>query len=802
MVDSASREAISFATIKLFAQDNPKKALRVVATDASGKFEFAKLPNGKYELLCEFVGKNSLRLPIATQREGEQTSPQQSTTADAGIIALADNSHALDEVTVTALKPLVKVDLDKITYDMQADPEAQTSTVLDMLRKVPMVTVDGEENVQLKGSTNFKFYLNGKPSSMLDDNPKDVLKSIPASTVKNIEVITDPGARYDAEGVTGIINIVTESNTSMAGYTGSVNGGMQMMGDGIIMPRGGAYFSVKYGKVGVTTNLYTGTWQSPRNSYTMVRETFGSNPDLLYSNGKNVNRGNYLGGSVEASYEIDTLRLLTFNVRRWGNLVNTRGENQRDNMLMLPDSMNPIYHYQQNTITENFRNSIATGADYQRTFGVKDRLLTLSYRLSMNNSDYPAHTEVTPILNYAPRPTMQTNNADSYEHTIQADFTTPIAKIHTIETGLKYIRRDNRSQSSIGIDTADGALMNIPSANDRFQHTQDIAAVYAGYNLRYEKWGFKAGLRYEGTWLNADYPINREQNFNANYSSAVPSVTATYKLAASQTLRLGYNMRIYRPGIWQLNPYANTTDSNYISQGNPNLDAAQYHNISLNYSFFHPKLNMNINASYNTTNNGIIEFAEIRNGRSYSTYRNIAESHAISTSGYANWTPVDKLRIFFNGGINYFILRANNGSGLRNSGFGGYGSGGAQYTFPLDIMLSMNGNVWKQDPTLQTNSTSSYWFHSLSLSRDFLDKKLNVRLSVNSPFLKNLTYAQSELSTDYRIERESIQRFRSVNIQVQWRFGEMKAQIKKTQRSIDNDDAMGGGGGVEGGGGN
>ena len=120
---------------------------------------------------------------------------------DLGILYMHDDSKQLGEVTVTAQKKLVKVELDKLTYSLDEDPEAQTSNTLDMLRKVPMITVDGNDEIQLQGSTNFKIYVNGKPSNMMNNNPADVLKSMPANSVKDIEVITDPGAKYDAEGV-------------------------------------------------------------------------------------------------------------------------------------------------------------------------------------------------------------------------------------------------------------------------------------------------------------------------------------------------------------------------------------------------------------------------------------------------------------------------------------------------------------------------------------------------------------------------------------------------------------------------
>lgn len=175
-----------------------------------GIFRF--LPPGKYVFTFQFVGMNPLKRKVEVFTRAQ---------TDLGKIVLSESSTQLDEVSIVAQRPLVKVEIDKLTYNAKDDPEASTSNVLDLLRKVPMVTVDAEDNIQLKGSSNFKIYLNGKPSNMITNNPSQVLKSMPANSIKDIEVITDPGAKYDAEGVGGIINIITDKRVD-DGYSGSV----------------------------------------------------------------------------------------------------------------------------------------------------------------------------------------------------------------------------------------------------------------------------------------------------------------------------------------------------------------------------------------------------------------------------------------------------------------------------------------------------------------------------------------------------------------------------------------------------
>lgn len=204
VVDSLTNETVPYATLSIALQNNPQKSLLLLACDIDGNFEASLKSAGKYILSMQSIGKKPAQKKF-TLSAGKNT-------LNLGKLYMIDDNQRLDEVTVVAQKPLVKVEIDKLTYSLQDDPESQTNNTLDMLRKVPMITVDGNDEIQLQGSTNFKIYVNGKPSNMLSNNPSDVLKSMPASSVKDIEVITDPGSKYDAEGVGGIINIITTKN--------------------------------------------------------------------------------------------------------------------------------------------------------------------------------------------------------------------------------------------------------------------------------------------------------------------------------------------------------------------------------------------------------------------------------------------------------------------------------------------------------------------------------------------------------------------------------------------------------------
>jgi outer membrane receptor protein involved in Fe transport len=755
--------------------------LKAVAADDNGRFQFPMNQAGEYILSIEYIGKKTIRkdILIADQQ-----------VLDLGKIPMAESSKTLSEVVIAAQKPLVQIDLDKIVYSVESDPEAKTNNVLEMLKKVPMITVDGEENIQLKGSSNFRIYLNGKPSNMISSNPRDVLRSMPANTVKDVQVITDPGAKYDAEGVTGIINIVTQSNSSMGGYTATLNSNADVNGGF----GGGAYLSMKYGKVGFTGNYNYNRWIRPEGTTSSYREDlrntdYARSNKYLYEDGWSKNRNDGQYGSGELSYEIDTLNLINVGFSRfYGDGRNSGGTLTG----MFDIDNNPLYSYNQEGKSKYTYGGTNMNVDYQRTFKKKEQLFTASYRFSLSPNDSESNNNID-ILSGTPPPVVETNrqfsDASMKEHTFQADFVTPFSKVHNMEAGLKYIIRLNESAS--GYERLLGSDWEpMPRLTDRFKHEQDILSAYGGYNAKLKKWGVKAGLRYEATWLDAKFPIDAAANFKTDYGNLVPSATVTYQVKPAQNIRFGYNMRISRPGIWQLNPYENTSNPNLIQVGNPELDAVKSHSINVNYGFFSPKLNFNMNVAYDFQDNGIELILEERENILYSTYDNIAKRKNLGINAYVNWSPNPKIRIFSNMAGRYTDIKANNNLGDKNSGFSGNIFGGGQYSLPKSLRFHLNIGYFTPGINLHTENPS-FFFHVLSTSKGFMKDKLNFRIFAQNPFRKDHGWKSKSWTNSFYTERINTARIRSFGLSVSFRFGEMKSQIKKTTRGISNDDSMG-----------
>src|SRR5512133_755834 len=267
IVEKSSGNGVPYATIVLTTDSTDKK--KMLACDASGNFSLTLDSAQKCILTATAVGFRELVMPVEIKEM----------KTDLGTLSLEEGIE-LKAVTVTAQKPLVRIEVDKLVYSMEADPESQASNALEMIAKVPMITVDAEEKIKLNGQTNFKVLVNGKSSSMMNSNLTEVLKSMPANTIKDIEVITNPSSKYDAEGVGGIINIITTKKT-LSGYTGSVSSGVDVRGSF----NWSAYLATKIKKFSFSARYYGSQFIQPE-SKTAVLSEYYNNTDYHYSNSK------------------------------------------------------------------------------------------------------------------------------------------------------------------------------------------------------------------------------------------------------------------------------------------------------------------------------------------------------------------------------------------------------------------------------------------------------------------------------------------------------------------------------------
>ncbi len=818
LLDSLTQEGEPYATIRITKKGVPDKAVKMAVTGANGKFqEKLNVPAGDYAISISSIGK----APVVK----DFTLKPSTKIIDLGTLYSSEANNELKGVEVVAQKPLVKVDVDKIEYNIEDDPDSKSNSILEMLRKVPLVTVDGEDNVQVNGSSSFKIHVNGKPNNMMSNNPKEVLKSMPANTIKYIEVITSPGAKYDAEGVGGILNIVTVGG-GFEGYTATFRGNVSNNGAGA-----GTYAMVKQGKMTISVNYNYDYNNSPRSYSDNYRENYepgARDEKFLESQSSSKSKGNFQHGNLEASYEIDTLRLLTAAFGMYGG--SNESDNNGNTVMYRTNHEDVAYRYRTDSRNKNSWYSINGNIDYQRTSRKnKQRMLTLSYKINtqpQTDNSKNVYLDIFPDEQkeeLAERLRLENYHSggktNTMEQTFQVDYTTPIGKLHTIETGAKYIFRRNSSDNALY--EAAGGSDNYVYNEDRsseYRHLNHILSAYAGYTLKYKDFSFKPGVRYEQTIQRVKYIVGPGEDFHTNYSDWVPSVSLGMKIGKTQNLRAGYNMRIWRPGIWNLNPYFNNQDPMSISQGNPDLKSEKNHAFDIAYSNFSAKFNINVSLRHSFGNNGIERVSRLitnengeifddnpehmaPNGAMYSTYDNIGKNRDTGLSLYLNWNASPKTRIYVNGRGSYRDLKSE-AQGLHNYGWNVSCHGGIQHTLPLKIRLSLNGGGSTPYISLQGKG-SGYQYYSIGLNRSFLkDDRLTLNLYCNNIFEKYRTYNSHTKGDNFISKSSGKYPNRYVGFSIGYRIGELKASVKKAARSINNDDVKGGeGGGNAGGGG-
>lgn len=798
VADNATKAGEPYATIRVVSKSDTTKTLKMIAANKDGIYHATLNGRGTFLLTVTSMGRKS-ELRQFEVRRGERE-------VMLDTIFVSDEPSALKGVEVVAQKPLVKSDIDKITYSIEDDPDSKTNSILEMLRKVPLVNVDAKENIQVNGSSKFKVYQNGKPNNMMTDNPKEVLRSIPASTIKHIEVITDPGPKYDAEGIGGILNIVTIGG-GMEGYTATFNTAVSNRGLGV-----GAYAITKNEKLTVSGRYSYWHNLSRRDEAEQTTVTTGDITEASSDSKVDIcmnNLSNWHNGSVEVSYEIDSLNLLTGEVGM--NIGGNRQDIEQSFNATSPLTGSTLYEFKGAYKTRSTKRSINVGADYQRLFKRKNRIFTMSYRLSTSPRKSDNSAEYTDISYDDSWSDFVRNindqnilgDVNSTEHTLQADYTTPIGKLHTIETGLKYILRDNRSdmdQYVRNVMAGDEDFVFDNENSSHYKHRNDIFAAYFGYSLKLKKLTTKAGLRYEHTLQEVEQTLGKGEDFSKRFNDVVPSVNFGWKIDNKRNVRLGYSMRIYRPGINHLSPYMNVTDPRNIRQGNTNLESEKKHTIDLRYGSFSQKLNINVSLYCTFLNNSIEGVTELVNDRKlidkgletatgkdvlYTTYINAGRQTDGKLNAYINWNPTSTTRLTSTVNVKY--IHMDNRQGLRNHGWTAWMNLGIQQSFKHDWMVS--GHFYSNTPNISLQGRSrSNTMYSIRIQKSFLKKRLTLALHATNFFSKYMDYEYKTTGKNYVSTTRQKYEIWQLGIGANLRIGELKASVRKAKRGVTNDD--------------
>lgn len=770
LMDETLGEAEPFATIRVFKSGKTDKPVAMFLTKEDGQFSQEVKGKGKFDIVFSSIGKEDLKLNVVLGQENP---------LDLGTLYIKENATMLKGVEIVAQKPLVKMEVDKMSYNVAEDEDAKSNTVLDMLRKVPMVTVDGQDNISVNGSSSFKVYVDGMPNVMFSSNPSMVFKSMPATAVKSIEVLTNPGAKYDAEGAAGVLNIIMNKQNpqaaqSLNGYNGTLRAsvGTKQLGASL-------FLNGQQGKLSYSANVMT-SYNKPGETTTETEQIQDNGASQILTSTNDV-KTPFTMGTLNLGYQIDEMSALNLTAQVNSMTMKSEGTS----LTTLTSGLTPITSYSSTTDMKNSRTSFNGSLDYQRFFN-KEHTQSLALTYQLNYS--PATTDMTnnfgTTSDYIDLTDRNSENRDkTLNHTFQLDYTMPLGVGQTLSLGGKLQLHNASSDSKYYLKG-----IYDPTSSSDYEYKNSILAGYGEYAGNWNKFGLKAGLRYEYTWQDVEYHLGNGEDFKKNYGSLVPTASLQYTLGMGSNIGLTYNMRISRPGISYLNPYVDKTNPIAISYGNPELDVEKNHNISLVYNAFTSKLMVNLNLHHNFVDNAISQYSFYDSDNLLNTtYGNVVQRHQTGLSGYVNYLLTKDTRIFFNGSLNYLDLRSDV-LDQQNSGWTASAMIGLQQTLPWDLKLSAFAITSTKSYTLQGWS-GGFNLLTASVSKSLLNDKLTLGiqgiLGLNGGGKINIeSESRGKNFTSHNLVKVPIY---GVTFTVSYTFGNNKIRAKQHTNRVQND---------------
>jgi outer membrane receptor protein involved in Fe transport len=783
IMDAGTRKPVEFATVALADADG--KIIDGAVADEKGKFVVGKLAPGSYTVTISFIGYETQSMPVTIDKKD----------IDLGSIDFKEEASVLNEVVVEGQRALIEERVDRTVYNAENDATTKGGDATDVLRRVPMLNVDLDGNVSLRGNSNILVLINNKPSTITASSVADALKQIPADQIKTVEVITSPSAKYDAEGSSGIINIITKKNT-LEGLTLNVDAGVGYRGSNL-----GLNGNYRKGKMGFSLGGFGRANYNNTGSFENRQLT----QDTILNIQRADTRNNNLFGryTLTWDYDIDKYNYLAASVR-YGVRNGTSYQDDLETLSLI-NGIQTRYD-RANVSTIDNSGTVDVTLDYTRTFQKPSKELSFSSQYSLNDrtNDFTnVSYDDNDIVDFRRR---NDNKSFNQEITFQVDYQTPLGDKQLIEMGAKEIIRnvssDYQSYQAVG---PDGEYQPETTANagNIFNYDQDVSAAYLSYTVTLPKaYSLKAGGRYEYTRIDANFQNDPENPTLADkeipsYGVFVPSVNLSKRLKNNNTLKAAYNRRIRRPSIQFLNPNIQNPNPLFLQIGNPYLEPELTDNYELSYSVSIKSTYLNFSAFFRNTTDAIQAVRQAKGDTIITTYQNIGEEKAAGLSVFGN-VMVGKLTLGGGGDVYYAVLDNNVADPLyaaRNEGWVASGRLFGNYKLNEKWSLQAFGFYRGRQVNLQ-GYQGGFGTYSLAIRKDFKDKKGGFGIGFENFFtpqfkIKGVTESPTIDQTNINI-RDVF----SIRVNFNYRFGKMSYDNQpRKRRSVNNDDLKDGGGG-------
>ena len=760
--DATKGSGVAYATVS--ATSNGVVAC-AVAADAAGAFELKVKEQGQYTVEISSVGYQPFTRSISAVGK----------PIDLGEVLLSEGV-AVDAVAVTVQKPIVTADAEKLSYSVEDDPESKSSTLEDIIRKIPQLTIDAEGKVQMNGQSDFKILVNGRAAGAMGRNFNDIIKSMPASSIKKIEVITNPSMKYDAEGAGGVLNIIT-SKTRFDGYNGNVNlaGGNSFNRNYNGQLSGN--FTVQKNKISLSAGIYLGGQQSDNDPAGIQHNVLSNiNATAPYSTLDQTSKFGYSGGNLYTNlsfgYQIDTLNLLTLEASlwrgRWGMKAN--GESR-----YLDSSNNLLSGYTTEGEGANSWFGFDAMLAYEHTFkGKQGHTLTFSNYFSCDPPTENYNLERNLYQDGAVNIFRTDSRSKSVSNEFQADYNNRWGK-HSLEAGVKHSFDHN-------------TLTQLSSATDIEGTTtlvKNIAAIYGGYAFNHKSLTARAGARLEGAWYNSKSVMAQSEQYKSALINVVPYLSLSYKIKEGHNLSLSYSERLSRPGVNALSPYVTAT-ATQLNYGNPDLKTGVNHLVRLKYAWMNNKWMVAPEFMMMLSNNRVANYTFVdSDGMLNTTYLNHGRNRGYALQTTLSYRPSQKFNLSADVRVGYFEdgIPSQN---IMARGWAFSQSLNATIALWKGAKLTLNEYVAKFQPQQSGVSKNIYLSTTVRLGQKLLKDKMELSLSVQNPHAGKHEFHTLTTTPTY-IQNAYYTAFaRSIRIALSYRFGKQGLYVKRANRKSDS----------------
>ena len=773
VIEKGTNLPLEYATIVF--ENSTTKQLSGGITDENGVFKFEVIA-GNYNVRAEFISFKTV------------TIPQKVFNADSnlGTIQMEADVAQLNEIEVIAEKSTVEIKLDKRVYNVGKDMMVKGGTVSDVLDNVPSVTVDAEGTVALRGNENVKILIDGKPSGLAGINIADALKLLPADAVEKVEVITNPSARYDAEGGGGIINIVLRK-----GKANGVNGSV-MVNAGDPETYG---TSINLNKKSDDYNLFSNIGynyrNNPGNSLVDAEYFNADGTTSRFINERRTNERLSEGYNANFGIDLNLSKSLT-----WTNALTFRENNGKnpDNVFFynFDASNNPTFVRNRLNDQKSDEFSIEYSSNFTKKFKKDDHKLTVDFATSQNRENEFATIYDQILDDPASLTTQGTSNKNKQQRNlIQTDYVLPIGKNGRFEAGYR---------GSFQKNLTDFVVTPVSNFSNTLEYIENVNALYSQYGSKINKFSYFFGLRFEDSHIEVNSLSLNDYN-TKKYNNFFPSATFNYEFSESSSVSLSYSKRINRPRGRFLNPVSSLSSNINIFQGNPDINPSYTDAIDLGYLKKWKKLTFNTSAYINITNDAF-QFIRKESGLFVegvpvilSTPINLSKEYRTGFEFNLNYTPYKWWRL--NGNFNAFrnetqgdysyvdYLGNTINQNFDNVALTWFARISSKITLPYKIDWQTNGTYNAPQSNAQGKSLGVASMN-LAFSKDVLKDKASISLNVSDVFNSRKRIMETNIPNVVNSYSEMQWRVRQVMLTFTYRFNKQKNDKERQPKREDN----------------